>query len=291
MKMLYIVAIINAIPIKYSRLMKKVVLFFLGMMSWAFAHAQATTCEPDQSVPDTVVVSPLPQSAERPDGGITDTACVAEYFEFVYTFNIPPTYTTPFGPAPITSVQVAVDGAVENLPASFDYICNPPNCVFNANTKGCVVLFGTATAGQEGPYDLKVVADVNITGVPLPLTLTLPDDLEPDSHYFLVVKPEGSENCFTLDAYERFAAHFSLSSQPNPTSGWAQIQVDARLGGTFDFIVSDIFGQALYRRRVTILPGGNTIGFDGSHLPNGVYLYSLSNGREMVTQKMLISRH
>ncbi len=270
--------------------MKKVVLFFLGLVSWNFASAQETTCDPDQSVPDSVVVAPLPQSAERPDGGIADTACVAEYYKYVFTFNIPETYTTPFGPAPITSVQVTPDGAVQNLPASFDYVCNPPNCVFNANTKGCVVLFGTASAGQEGAYDLKVVANVNITGVPLPLTLTLPDDLEAESHYYLAVKPEGSANCFSVDARERFASQFSLSNVPNPTGGWTQIRLNAQIGGNFDFAVSDVFGKALHRQRLTILPGENTIGFDGSYLPNGVYLYSLSNGREVVTQKMLISR-
>lgn len=288
--MLYIAKLFYDITIKLFT-MKKVILLFLGLTTWSFIFAQETSCDPDQTVADTVVVSPLPQSAERPDGGIKDTACANEYYRFVFTFNIPTTYDTPFGPAPIDNVRVAPDGAIENLPASFDYVCNPPNCIFNAETKGCVVLFGTATPGEVAAHDLKVVADVSITGVPLPFTLTLPDDLEAASHYYLVVKPAGSANCLMVDTYEQFASRFSISNQPNPTSGWTQIQVDAQSGGAFDFIVSDMLGQQLHRQRVAILPGENTIDFNGSHLPNGVYLYSLSNGREMVTRKLVVNHH
>ena len=288
--MSYIAKLFNDLTLKFFT-MKKVVLFFLGLTSWSLMQAQETTCDPDQSVADTVVVSPLPQSADRPGGGITDTACANEYYKFVFTFNIPTTYDTPFGPAPIDNVSVAADGAVVNLPASFDYVCNPPNCVFQAQTKGCVVLFGTATPAEVAAHDLKVTADVAITGVPLPFTLTLPDDLEPASHYYLVVKPEGSANCLTMDTYESFASQFSISNLPNPTSGWTQIKVNAQVGGIFDFFVSDVMGQRLHREQVTILPGENTIDYNGSHLPNGVYLYSLSNGREMVTRKMVVNRN
>ncbi|MCO6480082.1 MAG: T9SS type A sorting domain-containing protein [Phaeodactylibacter sp.] len=270
--------------------MKKVLLFVLGLTAWSFTNAQETTCDPDQSVPDSVVVAPLPQSPDRPDGGITDTACADEYYKFVFTFNIPATYDTPLGPAPITNVSITPDGAVTNLPASFDYVCNPPNCVFEAETKGCVVLFGTATDAEVMAHDLKVVANVAITGIPLPLELTLPDDLEAESHYYLVVKPAGSANCLMLDTRESFASQFSISNQPNPSSGWTQVTVNAQTGGTFDFVVSDMLGQKLHRERVAILPGENTIDYNGSHLPNGVYLYSLSNGREMVSRKMAINR-
>ena len=94
-----------------------------------------------------------------------------------------------------------------------------------------------------------------------------------------------------MDTYESFASQFRISNLPNPTSGWTQIKVNAQIGGTFDFFVSDVMGQRLHREQVTILPGENTIDYNGSHLPNGVYLYSLSNGREMVTRKMVVNRN
>lgn len=272
--------------------MKKVVLLFLGLVAWNFTNAQETTCEPNQNVPDSVVVAPLPQSADRPGGGITDTACVDEYYKFVFTFNIPASYNYLGNELPLDNVSIATDNGVQNMPASFDYVCNPPNCRFEAETKGCVVLFGTPAQAEIMAHDLKVAANVMLTGVPIPLTLTLPDDLEAESHYYLVVKPAGSENCYTMtDTRETFASRFSISNQPNPSSGWTQVQVNAQIGGNFDFVVSDMLGRKLHRERVAILPGDNTIEYNGSHLPDGVYLYSLSNGREMVSRKMIINHH
>lgn len=268
--------------------MKKVVLLFFGFIAWNAVSAQETTCSPDQNVPDSVVVAPLPYSPDRPDGGLTDTACVGEYYNFTFTFNIPATYTTDFGDIPLISASIASDGAIQNLPAGFDYVCNPPNCVFPAETTGCVILFGTPAAGQEGMYDLKV--DVLVSTSFIPLNLTAPDDLEAGSNYYLFVKPEGFENCYMVGTQETFASQFSIRNQPNPTSGWTQIAVETEQSGDYDFVVSDIFGKTLHRQHVQIHPGENRIDFDGSQLPNGFYLYSISNGREMVSRKLAISR-
>ncbi len=269
--------------------MKKIILLFLGVAVWHMGKAQLS-CEPDPSVPDTVVVSPLPQSPDMPEAGIQDTACANGYFETVLTFNVPETFPTDFGEVPLTSVSISSEGAIANMPASMDYVCNPPNCVFEAMTKGCVLIFGTPTEDELGVYDLEVTAQIVITGFPTPLTLTLPGDLEEEGHYYLTVLPEGSENCFMVGTQEEFAAKFNLSNRPNPTSGWTQVVVDAEEAGAFDFVVTDIFGRHIHRQRVQILQGENIIDFDGSQLPGGFYLYSISNGREMVARKMAISR-
>lgn len=268
--------------------MKKIVLLLLGFASWTAVFAQETTCSPDPNVPDTVVVSPLPYSPETPELGITDTACVGDYYRFTFTFNIPSTYVTDFGEVPITSVGIPVEGGVQNMPAGFDYVCNPPNCSFPADTEGCVVIFGAPQAGQEGVYDLKVQATI-VTPF-LPIVVTMPDDIQPGANYFLHVKPEGFENCLVVGTRESFASRFSISNQPNPTSGWTQIGVESELSGDFDFLVSDVFGKVLHRERVRLHAGENRIEFDGSNLPNGIYLYSISDGHEMVSRKLAISR-
>ncbi|MCB0570052.1 MAG: T9SS type A sorting domain-containing protein [Phaeodactylibacter sp.] len=268
--------------------MKKIVLLLLGFVSWSAVFAQETTCSPDANVADTVVVAPLPYSPDTPELGITDTACVGSYYNFTFTFNIPATYTTDFGDVPLTSVAIAAEGGVQNLPTGFDYVCNPPNCTFPAETSGCVVVFGTPQPGQEGVYDLKVTATI-VTPF-IPIVVTMPDDIQPGSNYFLHVKPEGFQNCFMVGTQETFASHFSISNQPNPTSGWTQINVESEVSGDYDFLLSDILGKVLHRERIHLHAGENRIEYDGSHLPNGVYLYSISDGRDMVSRKLAISR-
>jgi hypothetical protein len=266
--------------------MKKLMLLFLGFIAWNVTHAQ---CEPDPSVPDTVFVNPLPYNAEtRPEGGITDTACVNTYYELLYTFNIPDEYETEIAIVPINSVEIPAEDGIENLPASMDYVCNPPNCVFGALTQACILVFGTPEAGEEGEYDLTL--DATIQSV-LPLGISVPGDLEPGSHYYLNIKPEGSENCAMVDAQEVFAANFEMKNVPNPFTGWTQIMIDARIGGHYTFSVTDIFGKQLHQQTIQLFEGENLIPFDGSYLPSGFYTYSISNGKERVAQKMAVNRN
>ena len=269
--------------------MKKIMLLCLGLVAFS-ALSNAQTCEPDTTVPDTVFVSPFPYNeTERPDGGIADTACVGAYYETLITFNIPEIYESPLGPVPITAVEIPVEEGIEGLPASLDYVCNPPNCEFAAETQGCIIIFGDPEAGEEGEYDLTLIATIQ-TGV-LPLTIDVPSDLESGSHYYLHVKEEGFANCVMVDAFEVFASNFSMRNQPNPFSGWTQIIVDAQIGGDFEFAVSDIFGKQLHTEQVRLFEGENVIPFDGSQLASGFYIYSISNGKERLAKKMAVNRN
>lgn len=267
--------------------MKKLLLTLLGFALFQSIQAQ-TTCMPDETVPDTAIVSPLPFSDARPDGGIQDTACVGSPYEYVFTFNIPEVYTTDFGDIPLLSVDVAPEAGISNLPASFDYVCNPPNCVFPKETKGCIVVYGTAAAGQEGTYDLTLFATVR-TGIIDPV-LSVPADLEPGSHYYLIVKPEGFENCQMSSTQETSASNFSIRNHPNPFRDFTTIVVNSKVSGDFNFAVTDLFGKVVQQSQYQVLPGEQSIEFDGSQLPDGFYLYTFSNGREAVTRKMVISK-
>jgi len=265
--------------------MKKLMLLLLGFVAWNVAGAQ---CTPDSEVPDSVFVSPLPYNAdERPDGGIQDTACVGSFYELLYTFNIPEIYESDFGDVPIDRVDIPVENGINNLPASMDYVCNPPNCQFEKNTQGCIRIFGTPDAGEEGEYDLTLVATIRSL---IDLTISVPQDLEPGSNYYLNVKEEGFENCLVVGTQETFASNFSLRNQPNPFSSWTQIVVDAQIGGDYEFAVHDIFGKQIHQEQVRLFEGANTIDFDGSNLPSGFYTYSISDGKERVARKMAINR-
>jgi hypothetical protein len=265
--------------------MNRIVLIFLGVILASVGYAQ--DCQPDQNVPDSVVVSPLPYNEmERPDGGIADTACVGSPYEFVFTFNIPAVYVVSGFEVPLIDVSIPAEEGINNLPASMDYICNPPNCVFQAQTKGCILVSGTATADEVGEYDLTIQAVINAG---LELDVLVPGDLENDSHYFLNVKEEGGANCFS-NTQDAFAEDFSLSNRPNPFGNLTQVVVDARQSGMYQFFVTDLLGRQVHQQQIQMIEGENTIDFDGSQLAEGMYLYGITDGRHAVTSKMIINR-
>lgn len=278
--------------------MKKVLLFFLTICALGKVEAQVT-CTPNDMVPDTVVLFPLPYDPDvSPEGGITDTACVNSPFDFVFTVNVPTTFTFSGITVPLDSVVFATEGSIAFDPPlpSFSYACNPPNCVFPGGAAGCVVIYGTTTNTADiGDHQASFSGFiwVNAFGAPTFLPITFPDPANPiipPGEYNLVVKPEGSENCDVAMSVDDLGRFFQIRNVPNPFSDWTQIEIESEVSGIFQFRVFDVFGKELYSERTRILEGNNTISFDGSRLPNGMYIYTLSDGKASVSKRMIISR-
>lgn len=265
--------------------MNRIVLIFLGMILVGAGYAQ--DCQPDENVPDSVVVAPLPYNEmSRPEGGITDTACVGSPYEFVFTFNIPATYTVSGFEVPLNSVSIPAEEGINNLPASMDYTCNPPDCVFPAETDGCILVFGTATMDDVGQHDLTIEATISTA---VDLDVVLPGNLEANSHYYLTIKEEGGANCLSNTRRELTAVS-GLYNRPNPFSSFTQVVVEAKTSGNYQFFVTDLLGRNLHLQPVQLVEGENTLDFDAGQLAEGMYLYGITDGRSSATAKMIINR-
>lgn len=264
--------------------MKKSLLFSLALaLSATFVHAQS--CMPDFNLPDSVIISPLPFNSMTGMGGITDTACVNQPYETVLQFQIPNTIMLFGNTVGLISVDVPTTNGLVNAPAGLSYTCNPPDCVFKADSVGCISLFGTTTAAP-GVYDLKISTTIRTSF--LPIQLQLPDGTVVTGNYFLHVKPEGA--CEATSSTDSRALPLTLKNQPNPFASHTDIIVSAGISGQFDFVVRDLLGRQVHRSAVQLQIGDNTVGFDGSQLPNGMYLYSFGMGAAAVSGKMMISR-
>jgi len=268
--------------------MKKLFTLFFFLTAFASAVLQAqTSCVPDATLPDTIVINPEPFVPEVPGSGIPDTACAGLYYEFIFTLHTPATFTTPFGTFPLNSIDLATEGAVLNLPASFDYVCNPPNCVFKKDSVGCLILFGTATDAEVGVYDLGLQAVVRSV---IDIPITFPDANLVPGNYFLHVKPAGSANCLLINTNDPVAQGLDVAVIPNPFSDWAVFEVSSKLNGQFEFAVYDMLGHRLHKELTTLHEGDNSIRFDGSALANGMYMYSISNESGVLSGNFLINR-
>ncbi|MDX1941507.1 MAG: T9SS type A sorting domain-containing protein [Saprospiraceae bacterium] len=261
--------------------MKRILLFIIVIFSIGKNFAQ--TCTPDRTLPDSVVISPLPYTMTNPTGGINDTACIGEPFEFAVSVNVPAQYNSPLGLLPITSITMATDGAIRKIPVGIDYVCNPPNCVFPKDSVGCILLFGTVN-DTAGVYDIAI--DFTIQSL-IAFPISFPNPTLFPGNYFLHVKPAGQCITSTNDL-----ADLGVSTQvrPNPFSGFTQIIINTPISGNFDFTVTDLLGRKIRRERVNLIVGENTIDFDGSDLAAGVYIYTLSDGERQLSDKMIVQK-
>jgi hypothetical protein len=96
-------------------------------------------------------------------GGIPESACINEYYETVFTFKVGDTIVFNGFEVPLVKISLTPTGAVAGLPPGLTYACNPPSCVFLANTSGCAVVYGTVQAGTPpGEYLLLINATVTL---------------------------------------------------------------------------------------------------------------------------------
>lgn len=263
---------------------KLLLLFFAGVLSF---QAFGQSCTPDETLPDSVVIAPLPFLPDVEGTGLMDTACVNSYFETVLYFNIPDSIEVFNTQVPLTSVSMAQTGAVIDLPAAYEYSCNPPNCSFQADSSGCIIIYGTGEAADEGVHDLKVAVTISAGG--FSLDRELPDGILVSGNYYFHVKPEGSENCTIInDVEEVFADQFSVTNSPNPFFSTTEVSINSKVSGKYQLTIQDMVGKVLQRDELNIVEGLNTFTFDGSQLPAGIYIYTVSDGQNSISNKMLV---
>jgi len=266
--------------------MKKFFLLPLCLLLLGSAQLAAQNCEPDMELPDTVIVFPLPYQDDFPERGLQDTACVAAGYATTIQVRIPETFMIGTTEVAVNSVEIREEG-ISNLPESFTYSCNPPDCVFLPEEVGCIQIEGTAVPADVGMHDLKI--NVNVVTAIAPIPYTLPDGELVPGNYFFFVKEEGSANCL-VDAREVVENAFDLRIQPNPFSDYSEVYVNLPEGGEFELSVYNTLGTLVQERTIDLVSGENRFSFDGSNLATGMYIFRLQRGAAAASGRLLIQR-
>jgi hypothetical protein len=265
--------------------MTRFLLAFVLCATTTFLAAQ--NCNPDMSYADsTAGVYPEPYEPNiNPNGGITDCAVIGQPFEFTLTIVVNDTLTYSGLSFPLDSVLV---NSVTGLPAGINYVCDPPNCHFASNTIGCAKIFGIATNGNPpGAYDLTIGGSAFVNGSVFPLPIVFPDANLAPGKYTIQVNANANDPC-GVNSTTDLSRHLSIQTVPNPVAGIAQIKINSQISGEFQFQLVDLLGNRIAQRQIHIMDGTNSIEFDASQLPNGLYLAQLRNDNGQVAQKIVV---
>ena len=263
--------------------MKKVLLFLAVALIPALSFTQS--CVRDSNILLVGgLLSPAPWSPDSPFFNLKP-ACINESYDQSVTVNVPATFTLNGITVPITNVSIPTTMGIGNLPAGLSYSCDPPNCVFNAGTLGCIRLHGTPGLDNPAPdtVDLTITATVLTPFGPVPVIFP-GNQAAPNDHYYLIVRPTGECASSAGEAGSPFS---SVRSLPNPFSQQTVIEVESTQSGAFHFEVFDLLGNRLHTETVNLYQGANQIVYDGSQLPKGTYLYTIGNASGKSLRRMV----
>jgi type IX secretion system substrate protein len=271
--------------------MKQTILFCLFSI---FSFQLFSQCVPNEIYRDSAVgVYPPPyDETTNPDGGITESACIGSGYDFVFTFKIPESFLFNNILVDLYSITIAETGAVGGLPVGLTYGCNPDSCIFTpADTLACLHIYGTATSDNTvGEYPLTISTMISTSLGVLPITFPSPVIPGGDGEYILTLHEEGNPDCTIAGTNDYITKNIRVTNWPNPFSTSTRIEVNSKVNEQLDFRVFDLLGNIVHQRNVEIFEGENNFDFDGTHLANGIYTFSLSNKLGTITRKIVVSR-
>lgn len=264
--------------------MKKVLLLLLAAV-WGATLSYSQTCERDSNLLKTGgLLSPAPYTPDSPFINLK-TACINEPYNQSVTINVPGTFTYNGITVPISGVSIPTSNGIGNYPAGMGYVCDPPNCVFNSNTLGCILLNGTPNAANSAPdtLDLSLTATVATPFGPVPVAFP-GNSAAPNDHYYLKLNPTGGCASGTAEAGSPFSA---VSAQPNPFNQETLISVQSTQTGRFQFEVFDLLGHRLHAESVQLFEGNNQFTYDASQLPSGTFIYTIGNAGSKSVRRLV----
>lgn len=270
--------------------MKKVLLTLLMCVPVLFLSAQ--NCTPDPAFQDSTGVFPMPYDPMvSPDGGINECAVIGESYEFSFTVGVGDSLTIDLQGNELTlELEKITINNVSGLPIGMAVVYEPQSAVYPANSIGCAKLTGIPTSDNSpGDYDLIISATVSFVNPFIPdQNVTFPDENFAPGKYTLKLLADAGDFCDAVSTKESLADKVYLTINPNPTVGPSTIEVNSKTAGDFDLHVIGLLGQSVHRESIRINEGQNNFDFDGSFLPNGLYILVLENELGRIAQKMTI---
>ena len=265
-------------------------LIVFSLLGFRPVLAQDPVCLPDSSYIDALAgVYPGPYHPVLfPDGGIHDTACINHPFELVLTAVIQDSITFNGLQLKLNYLEIAPNGVL-NLPAGMGYACNPPNCKFESNTMGCMLISGTPEGNNPtGTYDLKLKSKIVALNGLITVNDTLPEFLIPGSHYYLVLDPENSTHCQTANVPGGPDSRLQFELLMNPVKDRLGISFDLPPATEWQLVLHDLCGRQV---AVSSGSGGRDrewFDLSGHSLHSGYYLVRLVSAGGVAVRKVLI---
>ncbi|MBW8050662.1 MAG: T9SS type A sorting domain-containing protein [Cytophagales bacterium] len=261
--------------------MKKLLYTLIVLGVSAFQVVNAQICNPDLSIttpgifPDTAI-------------GIDSAEVGIPYCQEIQ-IRVPPDTVDPTSGLFLNINYIKLD-TIKGLPTTFTYACNPGDCSFPGNSNGCMLITGTANAGDTGIHPLMVFLTANVTEPISGATFDVPDSVE---EYTLVVMSAGFgiPSCATGIEEIKASKFAVVQTIPNPFTDKTEIIFSLPTASAVEFKVYNLLGKVVYRQNIKAKAGVNTIEFISKGLPSGIYLYSLRNESSRVTRKMIISQY
>ncbi|MCX6291919.1 MAG: T9SS type A sorting domain-containing protein [Bacteroidetes bacterium] len=180
-------------------------------------------------------------------------------------------------PATIDSVDIT---NVTGLPTGFTYSCNPTSCHFPGGSDACITLQGPApVSGMVGVYPITVF----ITTYGKVLGFSTPPQSSTVNRYSIVIDQNVGMQTNTSLKFDAF------QNTPNPFGKSTEISFSSPGNERVELKVINLLGKVVFLKSVLAQRGLNKMMLSSKDFENGIYIYTLSNSKNSITRRMIVS--
>lgn len=295
-------------------------LLFIGAFAFSISTQVAAQCTPSEQYADSTFGVWPDTTTNLPCGFADNSNGYNAVIDLKTLTDTSVTVTLVAGGQPTTIVayiEAFRVNAVSGLPTGFTYI---PNASVWTNTgtapnyqpvQGCVsilasqasmqTIIASSPQGQDFPLVVTVDAKIkNTDNVLANLILankwlseinTAGIQAIPVTGYKVKVRPTDSgSGCQPLSTNELSTPVFeALGNYPNPFSQSTEIRFNASSRKELSLEVRNMVGKVVLERNVQANRGANAVTLKADQLIPGIYFYTISDGKQAITRKMVVS--
>ena len=179
-----------------------------------------------------------------------------------------------FAGVPVDSVVL---NNVSNLPPGISYACNVPSCTWYGDSAGCANIDGMPTTNGSFQITLDITGWVTIFFNPFPQTFTY-------DGYVINIGPVG------IDSYHLTTNTLKLDNAiPNPANNECKVQFVSGKNVLVNYKLTNLLGEIIESYPINGVRGVNDVYINTSLLQNGVYMYSISDGAQELTKRLIVN--
>lgn len=210
--------------------------------------------------------------------------------------NLPPAYVGTAYTAVMTAVVPRDTTNASGIPATIQKICvisfdqpnitnfswttNVPQNCFPGGAKNCLIMTANPVASDIGIHSMEIVLETSaLIGSVVPYSQK--DTID---YYQIVVNPAAG---ISVSDARKF---FAMKNVPNPFANSTDVHFNAPVAENYTFVVTNYLGQVVYSETINAAKGPNRYSFDANGLAEGVYIYTLSNGVNNFSERMVVQK-
>ena len=190
------------------------------------------------------------------------------------------TSSTAVAGSSLTDIEIT---NVTGLPPHFDFSCDPVSCIFPGEEINCAQLYSTSnpTASDIGVYNVIIATEIHTSDIPFLQNFTINDTID---YYTITIS--GLSSVFD----KLYKNSFELKDiYPNPVNEESKIQVITGESTDVIFSVFNYLGETIEERSIALNRGVNDIEIFANDYANGMYLYSINNGVQILSKRMIVA--